>query len=363
MKITWILNDIEISGGVKAVFCLSNELSKRGHEVSILYPLIPLGITPKKLLTKGYKAIPILLKRRGSRGSEKLWFDLDSRVKMVQVPMLINRYVPDADVVLATWWETAYVVKRLSPSKGRKFYFIQHYEVWGGPKEKVDQSYRLGLTNIVNSEWTKCKVEGVGGKVTAKILHAPMWEQFPEVEMPGHKGIRVLMPSKSSGWKGTDDGRRAFYLAKKQCPKLRLVLFGWSDGYLSPLEEFHQTPVGEDLNRLYQSCDIFLSPSKEEGFGMPNMEASVCGLPVVTTNVGAVPEYSQNGKTMLASESGDVNALAENLVRLAKDEELRKRLGRESHEYIKRFRWEKSAIELERVLEIEKLLGYIEENT
>jgi hypothetical protein len=59
---------------------------------------------------------------------------------------IIDRYrpvedkdVPDADVVVATWWETAEWVAKLSPSKGAKAYFIQHHEVFDYvPQDRVE---------------------------------------------------------------------------------------------------------------------------------------------------------------------------------------------------------------------------------
>ena len=291
MKITWILNDILISGGVKAVFCLSNKLIDRGHTVNIIYPLIPMGVTPVKLLTKGYKAFSILK----SRSNTKLWFDL--KANLIRVPYLSPKYIPDADVVLATWWETAYFVNKLPASKGKKFYFIQHYEIWGGNKYKVNNSYRLGLTNIVNSQWVQDKVESVGGKVAAKILHAPDWEQFGYTDVPKHNGLRVLMPYRADSFKGWNVGLTAFQMARESNNNIQLVAYGREPNNLPQWIEYHQSPVGEELNRLYGSCDIFMFPSTAEGFGMPPMEAMCCKVPVVTTDVGAVRDYTIDGET------------------------------------------------------------------
>src|SRR4029077_11126416 len=48
-----------------------------------------------------------------------------------------DRDVPDADIVVATWWETVEWVHELTPAKGVKVHLMQDYEVWGGPIEKV----------------------------------------------------------------------------------------------------------------------------------------------------------------------------------------------------------------------------------
>ena len=62
--------------------------------------------------------------------------------------------MPDADVVVATWWETAEWVNALDPRKGAKVYFIQHHEVF--PYLPVDRSratYQLPLRKVVISRW------------------------------------------------------------------------------------------------------------------------------------------------------------------------------------------------------------------
>ena len=49
----------------------------------------------------------------------------------------------NADIIIATWWETAYQVRKLNSKKGEKFYFIQHYEIWGGNPKKVKKTYKI----------------------------------------------------------------------------------------------------------------------------------------------------------------------------------------------------------------------------
>src|SRR3546814_3213520 len=62
---------------------------------------------------------------------------------------------PDADVVIATAWQTAEVVDRLPAAKGRKFYLIQHLEDWTGPRERVLATWKLPLEKLVIARWLK----------------------------------------------------------------------------------------------------------------------------------------------------------------------------------------------------------------
>ena len=62
--------------------------------------------------------------------------------------------VPDGDVVIATWWETAEWVNALSPNKGAKVYFIQHHEIFPYlPVERCEATYRMPLHKIVVARW------------------------------------------------------------------------------------------------------------------------------------------------------------------------------------------------------------------
>ena len=67
-----------------------------------------------------------------------------------------DRDVPEADVVVATWWETAEWVAGLAPSKGAKVYFVQGHEIYPWlPQKRCRATYRLPLRKIVVSRWLR----------------------------------------------------------------------------------------------------------------------------------------------------------------------------------------------------------------
>lgn len=90
--------------------------------------------------------------------------------------------------------------------------------------------------------------------------------------------------------------------------------------------------VGDAKAALLQRADIFVLPSRAEGLPMALLEAMACGLPVVSTRVGAIPSVVTQGIDGLLIDSGDVEALADSLRALCVDAGLRERLGRTARE-------------------------------
>ena len=94
----------------------------------------------------------------------------------------------------------------------------------------------------------------------------------------------------------------------------------------------------EDVVKAYKNSNIFVLSSRFEGFGMVLVEAMACGLPVVSFDCPAGPdEIITDGVDGLLVPSGDVHALAEKLMVLMSDENLRRRLGQQARQTAQRY--------------------------
>ncbi len=96
----------------------------------------------------------------------------------------------------------------------------------------------------------------------------------------------------------------------------------------------------EELPSIYNSADVFLYPSIpfegwEEQFGYSIAEASLCGLPVISTNSGSIYEVLKDGETGLMIQPNNKDELKNAMEKLVNDPELRKKLGENGREYIK----------------------------
>ena len=100
-----------------------------------------------------------------------------------------------------------------------------------------------------------------------------------------------------------------------------------------------------ELARLYGEAEVAVVPSLYEGFSLPAIEAMACGVPVLATTGGALPEVvGRDGETALLVPPDDPGALAQGIGRLLDDPELRDRLGAAGHERVlRRFTWEVTA--------------------
>jgi len=94
------------------------------------------------------------------------------------------------------------------------------------------------------------------------------------------------------------------------------------------------------LEDLYRRASILAFPSLDEGFGMPVLDAMARGVPVLTSNVSAMPEVA--GDAALLVDPTDVASMADGLLQLASKAELRDKLVRSGFRRVREFTWEGS---------------------
>jgi glycosyltransferase involved in cell wall biosynthesis len=96
----------------------------------------------------------------------------------------------------------------------------------------------------------------------------------------------------------------------------------------------------KELMQAYSACDVFVSPSDFEGFGLATMEAAAFGKPIVATNVGAIPYLLPNGKSALLVPQRDDARIAEAVLQVLANPELGRRLSQSAKEKSLAFKWD-----------------------
>jgi glycosyltransferase involved in cell wall biosynthesis len=393
MKITFVVPSTGVCGGVRVVFEYANRLIDRGHEVKIVYPIIPLRIVPRKKYKNLRDQIVGTLINIKSR-SKVTWFDLKARV--IGVPTLktdylkfVEKLVPDADIIIATAWETAYTVNKLPDRKGQKFYFVQHYEIWNvwdeddcwdqarkleedssklclamqeilpkntylrKEKEIVDKTYTLPLRKITISSWLKELIENkFNGKVEGVIINGVNFATFyKEKKTKKNNNVVVSMAYRPSRWKGIADGIEAFKLVRERLPNTEFIMYGTKNRTDIPewIKVHEKVLNDKELRENYNLSDIFVIPSWIEGCQLPPMEAMACGCAVVATNVGGVPDYAINGESILSCPPQSPKELAKLIIQLIENDAERNRIAENGYTHIKQFNWDKATDQLENI--------------
>lgn len=101
----------------------------------------------------------------------------------------------------------------------------------------------------------------------------------------------------------------------------------------------------EDLRRLYSCADVFVFPSRYEGFGMPVLEAMACGAPTITSSSSSLPEVA--GDAALLVDPDDVEGLARGMVDIVSDPELQRSLRGRGFERARLFTWQRAAVAIQ----------------
>ena len=369
MKITFVSGGCvwRPVGGPRVVYEYANRLAARGHQVTVVHPRRILNPPPapdfyRWSRRKAAEARDLLLTSGVLGRPQVRWQPIDPRVRMLFVPDLRARYIPEGDAVFATAWHTAESVAEYPKEKGNKFYLIQSYETWSGPKDRVDATWRAPLHKIVVAKWLfQLGLElGCRDDEMAYVPNALDHERFRVLKDIRSRPKRVAMLFSLQRGKGCEEGFQALENARRVHPDLEAVVFGtcWRRASIPAWAEYRRDPRQHELvERIYNSSRILLFPSWYEGFPLVPVEAMACGCALVATDIGGNREFAHPNNNALLSPPRDVVALTKNLLLALEDDELRIRIAEAGVAEVQRFTWDRSTDLLEDALNIHAHVG------
>ncbi len=319
MKITFVLPYENLSGGTRIVAEYANRLFERGHSVQVFARATPRP-TPlsriRGLWSRRFRPKPIPEERSYFHGQP------------VQITFVAHggpigdSDLPDADVVIGTWWETMEWVIALPPGKGRKVHFVQGHEVFPFlPQDRTRAVLRHDCPKIAVSQWLRDVLTSeYGARDVALAENAIDLTHFdaPPRAKPSPPQFGFLFSAAQE--KNVALAIDALTAAKDRRPDLRALAFGSHFPHDFGFElpdwiAFHRAPPQDEIPRLYASCDAWLFPSLSEGFGLPVLEAMACRTPVIAAPAGAAPQFVDDTTGVLCEPT--VEAFTEQILRFA----------------------------------------------
>ena len=280
------------------------------------------------------------------------------------------------DVILCHFGHTA--LRFLPVAEMLRIPLVAHFHGLDLSSALRDKYYRWSLTHslhrfagaVVVGKHQLHKLQELGMNPEAISLipcGAPVEEFVPKTDYATDR-CRFIAVSRLVPWKGLDITLRAFAHARQMHERMELHIIG--NGPMAPALHgmvsqqdlascvfFHGQARPENVRSLMRSSDVFVQHSLDhesgwqEGFGVSITEASASGLPVLVTDCGGIPDQITDGENGMMTPQRDWQAMAESMVRLARDPALRETLGRAGRaRAVREFDSARLAAKLERLL-------------
>lgn len=351
--ITFVLPGLIPSGGVRAVLETADGLLDAGYGTAIVVPArsilaprrTPVGAAQRAAPRSWMPALERVAPRRGATQS---WFPLRAPVVSAGPPLWRN--IPRSKVVVATSYRTAEELLRLPDIDRTGVYFVQHYEVWSGRKRRVEATWRAFDRIIASSEWLRrLAAERFGKEDVGLAVYGVDPDTFSPSANPARRGKPVIgFMWDDRPWKGGDDVLRALSDLRGRF-EFEARAFGLASSGPAGID-FTGRLSGADLAGFYRSLDVFVSPSWSESGPMTVAEAMASGVAVVSTDVGNVRLWSDEGRHCRLVAPRDPVGLADAIGDLLARPEERARLGEGGARAIRPFTWERTARQFESAL-------------
>ena len=346
MRITFILPYAGIAGGIRVIAIYAQHLKQRGHDVRVISTALP----AHGRLARARQQFNSLLQRTRiipqSPPDPSHFNGVDvAHTKIREARPVTDADVPDGDVVIATWWETAPWVAQLSTRKGVKMYFVQDYGAHEGqPMDQVAATWMLPLRKMAISKWLVRLIEEYSGDVDVDYVpNAVDPAKFHATPRGKQSRPTVGFLFNPSPQKGCDIIAQAVEIARKKVPDLQVVAFGpgqWRDAELPTNTRLLTCAPDDKLKDIYAQCDAWIFGSRSEGFGLPILEAMACRTPVIGTPAGAAPELLAEGGGILV-KLDDPHDMAEAIVKVVRlSESSWRQMSDAAHFTASRFTWE-----------------------
>ncbi len=163
----------------------------------------------------------------------------------------------------------------------------------------------------------------------------------------------IIYMGRVKRYKAIDHLIEAFDIVVKQVPDAELIIAGKGDAY-DELEQlvkqkglrsvtFKPQTTDDEKVQIMKKAWVYVSTSTKEGWGITVIESNASGTPVIGYDVPGIRDSIRDGETgLLVSPAGDIEKLAQTILRILNDRELRNGLSEKAVEWSRNFTWENS---------------------
>jgi len=211
----------------------------------------------------------------------------------LEVPHIITKSfnnVPDADVVIATGYDTVRSTVRLPRRCGAKVHWIRGYETWNMKEiDILNQIFKAPTHKIVNGIGLQKLIKVRAGIDVPIIYPGYDLDDFTQIKIRNKIGdLLILGGLYNQGTKRRDKRTKWIFDAVeilRNKYRIQLWMFGDDPMPNNPLiDKYFQKPDMQTKNTFYNHINLWLAPTENEGLTMPPAEAMLTGCPVVATN-------------------------------------------------------------------------------
>jgi N-acetyl-alpha-D-glucosaminyl L-malate synthase BshA len=166
----------------------------------------------------------------------------------------------------------------------------------------------IELDQIEKEEKTPCQRSVMANENERIITHISNFrkvKRIPDIIKIFH-AIQKEIPAKLMMVGDGPEKEKAEYLCQELGILDKVIFFGNSN----------------EIDKILCQTDLFLLPSKTESFGLVALEAMACGVPVISSNAGGLPEVNSDGFSGYLSEVGDIKGMAKNALKILKNDDV-----------------------------------------
>ncbi|MEZ5123582.1 MAG: glycosyltransferase family 4 protein [Solirubrobacterales bacterium] len=303
MKVAFLVNDLQLSGGVGVVVEHARQLARHGIEASL--------VLARERLDPDWRF----------RGLDE-----------VGVLSLAEARTQRFEVAVATWWETTEALFEIDAA--RRAYFVQSLE---DRFYRPDEPQRLGaaLTHdlpvhvITEARWIAQTLEELRPQQRALLVRngiaKDVFRSPAELGVRLHGPLRIVIEGNPGVWfKGVGEALSAVRAMGE--PRWVTVVTGARDFDATGADEVVGPLTHDEMASLYATADVVLKLSRVEGMFGPPLEGFHLGATCVVTAVTGHEEYVEHGVNGLVVDWDDPRGTARALDLLARDRALRHRL-------------------------------------